>query len=87
MAESHYVQAIQSGHADARPFLFLLRIDAAMKHDRTSIERPLADLYRRFARPELAVPLYESVLAKHRDDEAARDGLEAARWGLLEPEM
>lgn len=55
--------------------------------NQAAIERPLGDLYRYFARPELAVPLYENVLASQPDDEFATNGLKAAQALLFEPAM
>ncbi len=55
--------------------------------DQACVQRPLADLYRLFARPDLAAPLYEEVLKCDSTDEDARKGLAAAKMALTEPEM
>jgi tetratricopeptide (TPR) repeat protein len=52
-----------------------------------SILTSLAEAYLRFSRPELAVPLYESVLDHDPSNEAVKKRLEKARHGLLEPAM
>ena len=55
--------------------------------NQSTIQKPLAELYRFFARPELAVPLYEMVRKNAPDDADARKGLEAAQALMIEPEM
>jgi tetratricopeptide (TPR) repeat protein len=55
--------------------------------DDPSIQIALADRYRQFARPELAVPLYQSVLKTNPGDVLAKKGLETAQFGLIEPAM
>ena len=51
------------------------------------IKKMLADHYRSFARPDLAVPLYQVVLESSPDDESVKQGLEIARSHLREPVM
>ena len=55
--------------------------------DQSTIQQPLADLYCVFARPDLAVPLYESALKNHQNDESIQKGLMAAKQRLFEPFM
>ena len=51
------------------------------------IKKMLADQYRSFSRPDLAVPLYQAVLQSSPDDESVKQGLEIARSHLREPVM
>lgn len=51
------------------------------------IKKKLADLYRSFAKPDLAVPIYEAVLRSAPDDELVKQGLEIALSHLREPVM
>jgi tetratricopeptide (TPR) repeat protein len=53
--------------------------------DDSSLFVPMADLYRRFAQPERAVPLYRRALDVHPHDEGALRGLEAADEALRTP--
>ncbi len=53
--------------------------------DRPELLIPLADLYRRFARPEQAAPLYRLALKEWPHVKAVRDGLSAAEAALREP--
>lgn len=55
--------------------------------DEPGIQQKLAELYCAFARPELAVPLYESALARNQDDQSLQKGLLAAQQKLFEPLM
>ena len=55
--------------------------------DQSTIQQQLADLYCVFARPDLAVPLYESALKNHQNDESIQKGLLAAQQKLFEPFM
>lgn len=55
--------------------------------DQVAVERPLADSYLSFARPDLALPLYQAILQHDGDDMEARKGLAAAQRLLIEPEM
>ena len=53
--------------------------------DKPEILVPLADLYRRFARPEEAAPLYRLALKEWPHEKAIRQGLTAAEAALREP--
>ncbi len=53
--------------------------------DQPEILVPLADLYRKFARPEEAAPLYRLALKAWPHEQALRDGLAAAEAALREP--
>lgn len=53
--------------------------------DKAEILVPLADLYRRFARPEEAAPLYRLALKDWPHDKTIRLGLTAAEAALREP--
>ena len=53
--------------------------------DKPEILVPLADLYRRFARPEKAAPLYRLALKEWPHEKALRQGLTAAEAALREP--
>ena len=137
-AEACYERAIALGFADARQWLMLIRLNAAIAHgaaatidagnlhetvdpadpaahvrlsklfqdlgwtgralatleaanerfpNRPTIQKPLAEMYRYFARPELAVALYETMHKNNPDDEAAKKGLESIRALLIEPQM
>ncbi len=55
--------------------------------DKPEILVPLADLYRRFARPEEAVPLYQLALKEWPHEKALRQGLTAAEATLREPKF
>lgn len=55
--------------------------------DQIVIQQPLADLYRHFARPDLARPLYQAILQHKAEDDEARKGLIVAERLLIEPEM
>ncbi len=79
-------QLLQDHGWPGRALATLEEADARFPH-LPSIQRPLGDLYRSFARPELAVPLYEGVLAINPGDESARQGLDAAQAALFEPAM
>lgn len=55
--------------------------------DRAEILAPLADLYRRFARPDEAVLLYRLAQKDWPHDKAIRTGLAAAQAALREPKF
>jgi tetratricopeptide (TPR) repeat protein len=55
--------------------------------DQAKIEIALADQYRYFARPELALPLLESALQKNPNDETIQRKLTTIQALLIEPQM
>ena len=55
--------------------------------DKPEILVPLADLYRRFARPDEAAPLYRLAQKDWPHDKAVRQGLSAAEAALREPKF
>ncbi|MBC8115104.1 MAG: tetratricopeptide repeat protein, partial [Candidatus Saccharimonas sp.] len=55
--------------------------------DKPEILVPLADLYRKFARPEDAAPLYRLALKEWPHEKTIREGLSAAEAALREPKF
>lgn len=55
--------------------------------DHPAIQKSLAELYRQFARPDLAKPLYEALLSINPADKSANEGMEATKRALTEPVM
>lgn len=86
---SMYVTAASLSDECGWPGRALATLERANKRfpNHPSIQRPLADLYCRFARSDLAVPLYESVMNQDSTDELAQKGLAIARANLREPQM
>jgi tetratricopeptide (TPR) repeat protein len=86
---SKYVMAASLSDECGWPGRALATLERANKRfpNQPSIQRPLADLYRRFARSDLAVPLYESAMSQDSTDELAQKGLTIARANLREPQM
>ena len=52
-----------------------------------AIQRPLAELYRSFSRPDLAAALYECILEAIPDDKAAKTALLSAKSAMMTPLM
>ena len=55
--------------------------------DKPELLVPLAELYRRFARPELAAPLYRLAEQAWPHDKSIRQGLNACEAALREPKF
>ena len=55
--------------------------------DQPELLVPLADLYRRFAQPELAAPLYRLAAKDWPHEKSIRQGLNACEAALREPKF